>query len=115
MGNVDAPRPLRPEKEVQCIMALYEYRCDQHGISVAAHPMGEAPVAIPCTVCSAPALRSFSAPRLASSRRDIVATIDRCEQTRDEPALVTSLPLRHPSRRTPVAAWNPALARLPRP
>jgi hypothetical protein len=45
----------------------------------------------------------------------VVAAIDRTEKTRDEPEVVSSLPRRHPSKRTPIAPANPALRRLPRP
>ena len=96
-------------------MALYEYRCDRHGVTAVARPIGQATATVPCAVCDGAAARVFTAPMLSLAPQALVAAIDRCEKTRDEPPVVTSLPRRDPSKRTTVAPWTPALARLPKP
>ncbi len=97
-------------------MTLYEYRCRDHGLTSVSLPMGTAPRSIACPVCSAPTERVFSAPMLMTSKsRRLASVIDRCEKSRDEPEVVTSLPPRDPHKRTPMAPANPALRRLPRP
>jgi hypothetical protein len=52
---------------------------------------------------------------ISLASRAVIATIDRTEKTREEPAVVSSLPARPRGRRTPMAPSNPALQRLPRP
>ena len=97
-------------------MTLYEYRCRDHGLTSVSLPMGTAPTSIACPVCDAPTERVYSAPMLMTSKsRRLSSVIDRCERTRDEPGVVTSLPPRDPHKRTPMAPANPALRRLPRP
>lgn len=101
-------------------MTLYEYRCDEHGLTSVSLPMGTAPRSVACEVCGAPAERVYSAPMLMTSKSPrlapaIASAIDRCERSRDEPEVVTSLPPRDPRRRTRMAPANPALRRLPRP
>ena len=77
--------------------------------------MGQAAVRERCPVCDGEAVRVFSAPIVSRAPRGLVAAIDRTEKTRDEPEVVSSLPRRHPSKRTPMAPPNPAFQRLPRP
>lgn len=94
-------------------MAVYLYRCADHGIIEVPQPMGTALRQWTCPECRQVAVRLFTAPRLSLGSPTRRALIDSTEQSRDEPAVV-SLP---PSRRSPVpvAPRNPALARLPRP
>ena len=97
-------------------MTLYEYRCPEHGETSVSLPMGTAPPSVACPVCDSPAERVYHAPMLMTSRSSRrMSLIDRCEKTRDEPEVVTSLPRRDPQKRTPLAPANPALRRLPRP
>lgn len=96
-------------------MVAYEYRCDTHGIFAVDRPMGGAPGAVACATCERKAARIFSAPMLRQGPANRMALIDKAEKSRDEPEVVTSLPPRHPSKRTPLAPPNPALQRLPRP
>ena len=77
--------------------------------------MGQAADVSPCPICDDEAVRVFSAPMVLLAPPAMVAAIDRAEKTRDEPEVVSSLPRRHPSKRTPMASPNPALRRLPRP
>ena len=98
------------------IMTLYEYRCPEHGATSVSLPMGTAPASIACPACDAPAERVYSPPLvLSSTSRQRASVIDRCEKTRHEPEVVTSLPPRDPHKRTKMAPANPALRRLPRP
>ena len=92
-------------------MAVYQYRCADHGVLEVARPIGTAADREPCPDCAAPAPRVFTAPRLSSGSARNRALIDRTERTADEPAVVSA----PPSRRTAPRAQNPALNRLPRP
>ncbi|MDH3295402.1 MAG: zinc ribbon domain-containing protein [Acidimicrobiia bacterium] len=96
-------------------MAVYEYRCNRHGIFVVSLPMGEASQLATCQLCGKEANRLYSAPMLRRAPANRMALIEKAEKSRDEPDVVTSLPPRHPSKRTPMAPPNPALRRLPRP
>jgi hypothetical protein len=77
--------------------------------------MGQAADKVPCPVCNVEAVRVFSAPNVSRAPRELVAAIDRTVKTRDQPEVVSSLPRRHPHRRTLMAPPNPALQRLPGP
>jgi hypothetical protein len=77
--------------------------------------MGQAAEVLACPVCDDPAVRVFSAPMLSAVPKAMLAAIDRTERTREEPEVVSSVPRRDPSSRTPIAPSNPALRRLPRP
>ncbi|MGY2082312.1 zinc ribbon domain-containing protein [Blastococcus sp. SYSU DS0539] len=94
-------------------MAQYVYRCDDHGLTERALPIGTAERTTPCATCGAAAVRVFTAPRLSLGDATRRALIDRTERSRDEPEVVSS-PGPRPARRPPVPA-SPALRRLPRP
>ena len=96
-------------------MAFYEYRCARDGIVQISRPVGEARERERCPLCDDAVRRVFSAPMLSLASRAAGAAIDRAEKSRTEPDVVSSLPPRHPSKRTPTAPPNPALQRLPRP
>ncbi|WP_369253366.1 FmdB family zinc ribbon protein [Geodermatophilus amargosae] len=92
-------------------MAVYQYRCTEHGVLEVARPIGTAADSEPCPDCAAPAPRIFTAPGLALGSARNRALIDRTERSADQPAVVSA----PPSHRPPVRPANPALARLPRP
>jgi putative FmdB family regulatory protein len=93
-------------------MAVYVYRCAEHGPLDVVAPMGTAPSTAPCPQCDVAAPRAFTAPRLSLGSAAHRALLDRTASTADTPAVVS----RPPSRsRFPTAPHNPALARLPRP
>ncbi|PWW23467.1 hypothetical protein JD79_02641 [Geodermatophilus normandii] len=92
-------------------MAVYQYRCAEHGVLEVARPIGTAAGSEPCPDCATPAPRVFTAPRLSLGSARNRALIDRTARTADQPAVVSA----PPSRRPPARAPNPALARLPRP
>jgi putative FmdB family regulatory protein len=94
-------------------MAVYVYRCAEHGATEASRPIGTAAAAIPCPACGSPAARIFTAPRLSLGSSARRALIDRTERTRDEPDIVSA----PPPRRSGGAAVgrDPRLRRLPRP
>jgi putative FmdB family regulatory protein len=94
-------------------MALYSYRCGDHGPTDAAWPMGAAPAAIPCPTCGGDAPRMITAPRLAAADRTRVAAIDRAEASRTEPTVVSAPPPR--TSRTPRPRLDPRTSGLPRP
>jgi putative FmdB family regulatory protein len=97
-------------------MPIYEYRCDQHGVSEITRPLGEAPKSVPCLVCGGEAKRVFSVGMIRSgSRGALLAAMDHAEKSRHEPEVVTSLPSTGAKRKTPVVPLTPALRRLPRP
>ena len=100
-------------------MAIYEYRCDQHGVFDVARPLGTAPQSVTCPVCGHETTRVISLPMVAtgsSSRRSAwFAAIDQAEKSRHEPDVVTSLPSTGARRQARVVPLTPALRRLPRP
>ena len=96
-------------------IAVYLYRCPDHGTTEAHRPMGTAPAAVECPACGSAATRVFTAPRLSFGSPVRRALIDRTERTRDQPDVVSTPPRRPgPARRADVLS-NPALSRLPRP
>lgn len=97
-------------------MPVYEYRCEQHGVSEITRPLGMAPKSAPCLVCGSEASRVFSVGMVRTgSRTALLAAMDRAEKSRHEPDVVTSVPSTGAKRRTPVLPLTPALRRLPRP
>ena len=96
-------------------MAVYEYRCDDHGVFEVTRPLGTPPASIVCPVCGGEGRRVFSKPMLSLSPPALAAAIDHAEKSRDEPEVVTSLPSTGARRRTPVLPLTPTLRRLPRP
>ena len=97
-------------------MPIYEYRCDQHGVSEITRPLGTAPKSVTCLVCGSQAQRVFSVAAVRSgSRGALLAAMDHAEKSRHEPDVVTSLPSTGAKRSTPVLPLTPALRRLPRP
>jgi putative FmdB family regulatory protein len=96
-------------------LVRYEYRCGQHGVFDVVLPMGSATDHVSCPTCGASAVRAFSLPFTATSSRAAMAVIDHAEKSRHEPELVSAVPRRPLSQRTPMAPPNPALQRLPRP
>ncbi|NMI01310.1 zinc ribbon domain-containing protein [Pseudonocardia acidicola] len=96
-------------------MATYRYRCAQDGVVDVRRPIGTAPATWPCPRCAEDMPRVFTAPMLSFAPRAQINAIDRAEATAGEPSVVTALPPRPASRRTPMAPPDPALRRLPRP
>lgn len=97
-------------------MAIYEYRCDEHGLFEIMRPLGTAPQSAPCAVCGRDAVRAISVPRLVSAARaGVFAAIERADNSRYEPAVVSSIPASGAYRRPRTATLTPARARLPRP
>ena len=93
-------------------MAVYVYRCTEHGPTEVTLAMGTAHAAVPCPACGLQATRVFTAPRLSLGSPARRALIDRTERTRDEPDVVSAPP---PRAGASAVARNPALRRLPRP
>jgi putative FmdB family regulatory protein len=94
-------------------MAVYVYRCAEHGTTEESRPIGTAVAAVPCPTCGSSALRLYTAPRLSLGSSTRRALIDRTERTRDEPDVVSAPPPRSGGRAD--VRRNPALRRLPRP
>ena len=103
------------DDQMGVIVVSYQYRCQNHGILTHNFPIGHAPERIECEDCTEFAGRYYSAPMTSRAPANRLALIDKAEKSRDEPEVVSSLPRRHPSKRTPMAPPNPALQRLPRP
>lgn len=93
-------------------MAIFEYRCDDHGTFEVNRPMGAAEPRTACIACGAKAARVFSPPRLARTSQAVSVARDLEEKSRDSPDVVTSLPARP---RRPARPADPRLRRLPRP
>ena len=96
-------------------MAIYEYRCEQHGAFEIERPIGTAPTSIACPSCANEAARVFSSPMVSFAPRALVAALDHEEKTKTDPDIVTSLPPRPKHQRTPMAPLSPTLRKLPRP
>lgn len=96
-------------------MAVYVYRCTEHGLTEVIRAMGTAAAAVPCPTCDLRATRVFTAPRLSLGSPARRALIDRTERTRDEPDVVSAPPGRPGGTGAAAVARNPALRRLPRP
>jgi putative FmdB family regulatory protein len=98
-------------------MAVYVYRCTEHGMTEAARPIGTAGATMPCPTCGSAAARVYTAPRLSLGSAARRALIDRTERSRDEPDVVSAPPHRRggPAVARHPALRHPALRRLPRP
>ena len=96
-------------------MAVYVYRCTEHGFTEITRAMGTAAAAVPCPACDLPAIRVFTAPRLSLGSPARRALIDRTERTRGESDVVSAPPPRPGGAGAAAVAQNPALRRLPRP
>ncbi|WP_089205899.1 FmdB family zinc ribbon protein [Streptosporangium subroseum] len=91
-------------------MAIYEYLCPACGPFDVRLPIGTAPLSRGCSTCERGARRVFSPPNISRTHPALSAALDRDEQSREAPAVVSSLPVRRRPRPP-----HPALARLPRP
>ena len=96
-------------------MATFEYSCERHGGFEIVLPMGQAQPTAPCPECAGVARRRFRAPMLSLAPRRLVAAIDRAEQSREQPSVVTAVPPRAGPRggAPPTPPRGPQ--RLPRP
>jgi putative FmdB family regulatory protein len=95
-------------------VAIYEYRCEDHGAIEITRPIGTAPTSIACPSCANEAERVFSSPMVSFAPRELVAALDHEEKTKTDPDVVTSIPRRPMHERTPMAPLTPALKKLPR-
>ncbi len=93
-------------------MAVYAYRCADHGVHEVSRPIGTAAEREACPECAAPTSRVFTAPRLSSGSASARALLDRTGRSASEPAVVSAPP---PSRRPVRRPTDPRLAKLPRP
>ena len=93
-------------------MAVYAYRCADHGVHEVSRPIGTAAEREPCPDCAAPSSRVFTAPHLSSGSASARALLDRTARSASEPAVVSAPP---PSRRPVPRATDPRLAKLARP
>ena len=93
-------------------MGTYQYRCAQNRDFEVSRPIGMAAPQVSCAACGADAVRVFTAPMLSLA---IVAASDRSERTRDQPAVVSSLPPGRGRKQPTTALVEPALQPLPRP
>ena len=96
-------------------IAVYLYRCPDHGTTETRCAMGAAPAAVDCPACGSTSARVFTAPRLSFGSPARRALIERTERTSDRPDVVSAPP---PGPRSGLRAdvlRNPALSRLPRP
>jgi putative FmdB family regulatory protein len=97
-------------------VAIYEYRCEEHGVFDESLPLGTAPGSAACPTCGGQARRIISAPMVRRGNRSTwSAAIERAEKSRHEPEVVTSVPSAGARRRPRVLPLTPTLARLPRP
>ena len=57
-------------------MPTYEYRCETDGTFDVSLPMGTAGPTRPCPICRGDASRVFTAPRISTAPRHLMAAID---------------------------------------
>lgn len=95
-------------------MALYQYRCAEHGVFEVRRPIGEATARCRCPRCADDSARVFSPPFLGRTPASVVGAIERAEKSRSEPEVVAGPPPRTATR-VPNRLTNPALRGLPRP
>ncbi|MBS0447731.1 MAG: zinc ribbon domain-containing protein [Proteobacteria bacterium] len=96
-------------------MAIYEYCCAQDGVFEVMRRMGTAEPTAACPTCGAEAPRIVSAPRVRSASRGAWhAAVERADNSRYEPAVVSSPPPL-PRGRSNVLPLTPVLRGLPRP
>lgn len=91
-------------------MAVYLYRCPEHGVLEASWAMGSAPQRAHCPTCGAEARRIYTAPRLSLGSPERRALIERTERSARAPEVVAAPPPRPGRRRGPA---DPRLERLP--
>ncbi|MGY1751145.1 FmdB family zinc ribbon protein [Modestobacter sp. SYSU DS0511] len=96
-------------------IAVYLYRCPDHGTTETRCAMGAAPAAVECPACGSTATRVFTAPRLSFGSPARRALIERTERSGDQPDVVAAPPPAPGSGRRADVLRNPALSRLPRP
>jgi len=93
---------------------MYVFRCNTCGPFDAAFPIGTAPAAAGCPVCTATSPKLITAPRISHGATGYSRAIEQSMASADRPAVVNgSLP---GSARRPVPVTrNPLHAKLPRP
>lgn len=96
-------------------MAIYEYKCQEHGRADVEFPMGTAPASVTCDVCGAESQRAYSSPMVSNVDQRRMKTIDATKSTSDRPEVVTSIPSDGRRRKQPMAPPDPRLQKLPRP
>ncbi len=115
MGLVSGSRQALHRCNRRPDIAVYLYRCPDHGATETSCAMGAAPAVVPCPVCGASAARVFTAPRLSLGSPVRRALLDRAERSRDQPDVVSAPPSSPGRERRADVLGNPALRRLPRP
>lgn len=73
-------------------MAVYEYRCEQHGAFDVQLRMGTAPSSSSCPECGEEAARVPSLPSLRRLPRGARSAIEHSEASADSPAIVSTPP-----------------------
>jgi hypothetical protein len=109
------PRSHPPHVSRRCDIAVYVYRCPEHGPIETSCAMGSASAVVACPACGAVSARVFTAPRLSLGSPTRRALIERTERSSERPDVVSAPPPVPDTRRRADVPRNPALSRLPRP
>src|SRR5699024_5046823 len=96
-------------------MAVYEFRCPEHGSFEIEAAIGAAPSTPSCSVCGGQARRVFSAPMLGRVGAAVQRAVDNAERSSEEPDVVTSLPAGGQRSAQPQYTRDPKHRRLPKP
>ena len=96
-------------------MVIYQYICDDDGLTEVSLPMGTALESVACPACGQPARRYFSRPMVSTVDQTAMRIIDSTKATSDRPEVVTSVPSMGRRRSQAMAPPNPLLQKLPRP
>ena len=92
-------------------MATYEYRCFQCGVIERDVTWGSASASVTCSTCGREARRVYSPPMVYRTAKPVARALEREEKSRDEPEVVTQVPLS--SRQPPAASEHPRPAAQP--
>lgn len=96
-------------------MAIYQFRCDEHGGIELEAAMGTAPPTLSCPGCDRQARRVFSAPMLGRTPRAVATAFEGSQRSADQPDVVTSLPSSADPAHQQRCTHDPKHQRLPKP
>ena len=94
-------------------MATYEYRCFQCGLTERDATSGRAPASVTCSTCGREARRVYSPPMVHRTAKPVARASEREKKSRDQPEVVTQVPLSN--RPPPAASEHPRPAPQPGP
>ena len=92
-------------------MATYEYRRFPCGVIARDVTWGSASASVTCSTCGREARRVYSPPTVSRTAKPVARSLEPEEKSRDEPEVVTQVPLS--SRQPPAGSEHPRPAPQP--